>query len=246
MICVALEPLPVIAGSSSCCVTAGSTATGRPPGPSSAASGSTAQRLEDSLAHLALEQILCHLDGIERQLDLLDAELERIARSERWADQVDTLTRFRGISTLTALGLIAEIGDFARFSHPHELASWLGITPSAYSSGESQHRGHITKAGNTHARRLLVEAAWHYRHPPRGPATGPAPDQRAWQAQVRLHHRYRHLTHNGKRTTVTNIAIARELPSRYAGCGIVADSDPASELAETEVKLQALLPVLTG
>ena len=84
------------------------------------------------------------------------------------------LTRFRGIGTLTALGLIAEIGDFARFSHPRELAAWLGITPSEYSSGDQQHRGHITKAGNRHARRLLIEAAWHYRHAPRRPGHRPA------------------------------------------------------------------------
>src|SRR5215210_3353753 len=103
-----------------------------------------AQRLDDPLAQRALEQLLIHLDGIERQLDALDAELEQIATSERWAGQVASLVRFRGISTLTALGLIAEIGDFARFSHPRELASWLAITPSEYSSGDQQHRGHIT------------------------------------------------------------------------------------------------------
>jgi transposase len=171
----------------------------------------TRQRLDDPLAQLALEQMLIHLDGIERQLDALDSQLERVAHSEQWASQVGALSRFRGISTLTALGLIAEIGDFARFSHPRELASWLGITPSEYSSGEQQHRGHITKAGNRHARRLLVETAWHYRHAPRRPASGPQPDERAWQAQVRLHHRHRHLTEHGKRPTVVNIAIAREL-----------------------------------
>ena len=170
-----------------------------------------AQRLDDPLAQEALEQLLIHLDGLERQLATLDARLQEIAVSERWAGQVAILTRFRGISTLSALGLIAEIGDFARFGHPRELASWLGITPSEYSSGDQQHRGHITKAGNRHARRLLVEAAWHYRHPPRRPASGPQPDQRAWQAQVRLHHRYRHLTQHAKRSTVVNVAIAREL-----------------------------------
>jgi hypothetical protein len=114
----------------------------------------------------------------------------------------------RAERALTALGLIAEIGDFARFSHPRELASWLGITPSEYTSGD---RGHITKAGSRHARRLLVEVAWHYRHAPRRPTSGPQPDERAWQAQIRLHHRYRHLTAHGKRPTVVNIAIAREL-----------------------------------
>jgi transposase len=169
------------------------------------------QRLDDQLAHRALEQMLTHLDGIERQLVTFDAELETIARSERWGAQVQVLTRFRGIATLTALGLIAEIGDFARFSHPGELASWLGITPSEYSSGDQQHRGHITLAGNKHARRLLIEASWHYRHAPRRPPRGPQPDERAWQAQLRLHHRHRHLTEHGKRPTVANVAVAREL-----------------------------------
>jgi transposase len=169
------------------------------------------QRLDDPLAQLALEQTLIHLDGIDRQLNLLDARLEQIARDERWAWQVDRLRAFRGISTLTALGLIAEIGDFARFSHPRELASWLGITPSEYSSGDQQHRGHITKAGNRHARRLLIEAAWHYRHRPRARERGPQPSDRAWQAQIRLHHRHRQLTERGKRSTVVTVALAREL-----------------------------------
>jgi transposase len=152
-----------------------------------------------------------HLEAIERQLDALDQQLEQIARSEPWSAKVDVLVRFRGIRTLTALGLIAEIGDFARFGHPRELASWLGITPSEYSSGDQQHRGHITKTGNRHARRLLIEAAWHYRHLPRRPVRGPQPDERAWHAQIRLHHRYRHLTEHGKRPTFVTVAIAREL-----------------------------------
>lgn len=169
------------------------------------------QRLDDPLAQLALEQMIIHLDGIDAQLATLDARLEEIAGEKRWAGQVQALCCFRGIRTLTALGLIAEIGDFNRFSHPRELASWLGITPSEYSSGESQHRGHITKTGNRHARRLLVEAAWHYRHAPRRPSTGPDPSPRAWQAQIRLNHRYRHLISQGKRPTVVTVAIAREL-----------------------------------
>ena len=169
------------------------------------------QRLDDPLAQEALEQLLIHVDGIERQLDTLDARLAEIAGSERWGAQVQILTRFRGIATITALGLIAEIGDFARFSHPRELAAWLGIVPSEYSSGDQQHRGHITLAGNKHARRLLIEAAWHYRHAPRLAKNGPPPDERAWQAQVRLYHRHRHLTAHGKRSTVANVAVAREL-----------------------------------
>jgi transposase len=169
------------------------------------------QRLDDPLAQAALEQLLIHLDGLDRQLALLDARLEEIARGERWGGQVQALVRFRGIATLTALGLIAEIGDFTRFSSARELMSWLGMTPSEYSSGQQQHRGHITRAGNAHARRLLVEAAWHYRHPPRRSPRRPEPDERAWQAQVRLFARWRHLTGHGKRSNVANIAIAREL-----------------------------------
>jgi transposase len=65
---------------------------------------------------------------------------------------------------ILALGLIAEIGDFARFSHPRELCAWLGIVPCEYSSGEQRHRGHVTKTGNGHARRLLIDDAWAYRH----------------------------------------------------------------------------------
>ena len=88
------------------------------------------QRLDDELAHKALCEMLVHLDGLDRQLDALDRELEQIARGERWAQIVEILTRFRGIATRTALGLIAEIGDFHRFSHPRELCAWLGIVPS--------------------------------------------------------------------------------------------------------------------
>jgi len=169
------------------------------------------QRLDDVLAQAALAQMLIHLDGLDRQIDALDQDLERIAVAEPWLKRVAALCAFRGISTRTALGLIAEIGDFNRFAHPRELASYLGITPSEYSSGEQQHRGRITKAGNRHARRLLIEAAWHYRHHPRRPDRGPQPSDRAWQAQIRLHRRWTHLTMHGKRSTVTNVAVAREL-----------------------------------
>src|SRR5579884_1676464 len=170
------------------------------------------QRLDDDLAQAAFEQMLIHLDGLDRQLDALDRDLEQIAQRERWTETVQILTRFRGIATRTALGLIAEIGDFHRFSHPRELCAWLGIVPSEYSSGQQRHRGHITKTGNHHARRLLIEAAWGYQHPPRRRDRGPEPDARAWQAQIRLHRRYRHLTtERGKRSTVATVAIAREL-----------------------------------
>ncbi len=117
------------------------------------------------------------------------------------------------------MGLLTEIGDFHRFPHPRELMAYLGLVPSEDSSGDRERRGRITKAGNTHARRILVEAAWHYRHPPRlGAALArrsqgqpPAVLAQAWQAQQRLHRRYRHLVGHGKRPPVAVVAIAREL-----------------------------------
>src|SRR4029077_3687849 len=120
---------------------------------------------------------------------------------EPWADPVAWLCSFRGIGVHTALGLLAEIGGFRRFANPRELMSYQGLTPSEYSSGEQQHRGHITKTGNRHARRLVIEAAWHYRYPARlstriataSELVPPKVFARAWQAQVRLHHRHRTL-----------------------------------------------------
>jgi transposase len=125
------------------------------------------ERLDDPLA----ERALCHMRATSRRstpsLPRIEHELERVATTEPWCDPVRFLCSFRGIGLLTALGLLAEIGDFRRFSHPRELMSYLGLTPTEYSSGDQQHRGHITKCGNRHARRLLVEAAWHYQHAPR-------------------------------------------------------------------------------
>ena len=120
---------------------------------------------------------------------------------------------------LTALSLLAEIGDFHRFASARELMSFLGLTSCEYSSGKRTVRGSITKTGNRHARRLLVEAAWHYRYAPRLSARirahkgncAPEALAHAWQAQIRLHERYRHLTGHGKRSTVAVVAVAREL-----------------------------------
>ena len=120
---------------------------------------------------------------------------------------------------MSAMILIAEIVDFQRFGHPRELMAYLGLVPSEYSSGDTQRRGAITKTGNTHARRALVEAAWHYRHRPsvagalRHRIAGQPPGvvSQAWRAQQRLHRRYRHLVGHGKRPPIAVVAVAREL-----------------------------------
>lgn len=126
----------------------------------------------------------------------------------------------RGVDTLTAVGLVAEIGDFAQFAHPKQLASFLGLVPSERSTGECRRQGAITKAGSSHARRLLVEAAWHYRRRPaisvalRGRQHGQpaAAVEAAWRAQLRLSRRWAHLDGaRAKRRTTVAVAVAREL-----------------------------------
>jgi transposase len=112
-------------------------------------------RLDDPLAQAALEQMLCHLETLDTQLAAVDRKLEQVAATHPWCDPVSWLTCFRGISTLTALGLLAEISDFRRFATPRELMSFLGLTVAECSSGDRQVRGSMTKTGNRHARRLL-------------------------------------------------------------------------------------------
>ena len=148
-----------------------------------------------------------------------------------WAQTVARLRCLRGIDTLSAVGLCAEIGDWQRFERAGQLMSYLGVVPSENSSGEKRSQGAITKSGSRHARWLLVEAAWHYR---RTPALGVPLRRRqqsqsqhvialAWKAQQRLHRTWRRLdSERGKRRTIVAIAVAREL----AGfCWAIANAD---------------------
>jgi transposase len=132
---------------------------------------------------------------------------------------VPALMAMRGIDLVAAVTVLAEIGDLSRFENPRQLMAYLGLVPSERSTGESVKRGSITKAGNGRARRVLVEAAWAYRHPPRVGyekqalvSAAPRPAREiAWKAQVRLCKRFRTLSRKGKTSTVVATAIAREL-----------------------------------
>lgn len=136
------------------------------------------------------------------------------------APVIARLRCFRGIDTLSAAGVCAEVGDFARFAKPTLLSGFLGIVPSERTSDTKRRQGSITKAGPPHARRLLVEAAHHYRHRPfigasvarRQAAADPRVIEIAWRAQRRLYARWRHLHHERRKPAgVTAIACAREL-----------------------------------
>jgi transposase len=153
------------------------------------------------------------------RLESLDKELERLAGTDKYKDTVGLLRCFHGIDTTTAITVIAEIFEFGRFETARHLMSYLGLTPSEESSGEKQRKGAITKAGNKRVRRLLNEAAWHYRHKycPSKKLKERREGQPAWAIDIadaagrRLSKRHRDLLNNGKMSCKANIAVAREL-----------------------------------
>ena len=124
-------------------------------------------RLAQPASQRALEDYRGAVSALMIRREQLEAEIARALPESPWAQTARRLMCLRGIDTLTAAGLCAEIGDFDRFRHPAQVMSYLGVVPSEHSSGERRRRGPITKSGSQHARRLLVEAAWHYRRPPR-------------------------------------------------------------------------------
>ena len=166
-----------------------------------------------------LNEQLGHLDYLESRLHYFDAQIEQIACSEIYAPSVTKLRALKGIGTLTAMILIAEITDFRRFANPQALMAFLGLIPSENSSGDKQKGGGITRAGNPRCRKCLVEAVQHY---PRSPhitrqMKGNLLQVDANSANIatkclkRLHKRYWALTMKGKIRSVAITAIAREL-----------------------------------
>lgn len=155
----------------------------------------------------------------DERIERLTQALREQVASWRWASVVQALMSLRGVDFVAAATLVAEIGDFARFSHPKQLMSFLGLVPSEYSSGESRVQGSITKTGNGHARRVLIESAWNYRYPARMSKEITVRNQGqpetvrdiSWRAQLRLCARYRRFIVRGVQPNKTCVAIAREL-----------------------------------
>jgi transposase len=153
------------------------------------------------------------------RLQRLEAELLERAPAWRLYPVVQALQALRGVQWLVAITVVAELGDLTRFDSPRQLAAFVGLIPSEYSSGTSRRQGGITKAGNSRARRALVEGAWAYRYPAkvsehiqRRIDGLPKPIQDiGWKAQVRLCKRFRRLVARGKHPNIVVTAIAREL-----------------------------------
>jgi transposase len=153
------------------------------------------------------------------RLQRLEQELHEHVHTWRLQPVVEALQSLRGVQFTVAVTLVAELGDLTRFDNPRQLMSYLGLIPSEYSSGDRRRQGGITKAGHTHARRVLIEGAWAYHYPAKVSRhlqwrleTRPKPLQDiSWKAHVRLCQRYRRLIGRGKNPNQVVVAIAREL-----------------------------------
>jgi len=168
---------------------------------------------------IAFQEYIDTIGEAERRVERLTEQIRALLPEWKWAPVVGSLQALRGVSMVTAVTLVAEIGDITRFSNPRELMAYLGLVPSEYSSGPKTRRGGITKTGNAHVRRVLAEAAWAYRGQPRvGQALlcrqNGLPQriiEIAWKAQLRLTGRFRRLAARGKSHPKVATAIAREL-----------------------------------
>ncbi len=165
------------------------------------------------------DYMLTELMHCEQRLDNLNKEVEALGDRPELKEIVGVLRCFRGVDTLTAIIIVTELFDLGRFSSPRALMAYLGLIPSEYSSGDKQCKGHITKAGNSRVRRILIESAWHSRH---RICLGRAlkirrKDQPQWaidiadKAMARLHKRYKNLNDRGKMHCKITVAVAREL-----------------------------------
>ena len=177
------------------------------------------QRFEHASAQITFDSYLHAVDLVDARVEQLERAIRETAEQGPWRELVARLRCLRGVDTLTAMGLVAEIGDFSRFRSAEELMAFVGLVPSEHSSGEKRRQGAITKVGNSHVRRLLVESAWHARRRPtvgyeltrRQRGQDPAVIERAWRCQQRLYQRWQRMAGRGKPHQEIVVACAREL-----------------------------------
>jgi transposase len=176
-------------------------------------------KFDHPVQQIVFQEYIDTVKAMTKRIEALDKQIESAAAESVFWPVIEGLMALRGVNLLTATTIVAEIGDLRRFASAPQLMAYLGVVPSEHSSGGTKSRGGITKTGNGHVRRLLVEAAWTYRHPARKTAylqrrsgqTSEAVQEIAWKAQTRLCGRYRLLEARGKLSVQTCTAIAREL-----------------------------------
>ena len=176
-------------------------------------------KFEIPVQQIVFQEYVDTVKHMKRRVAALEEEMYHAMEGWSLAPVVTGLMALRGVDIITAMTVTAELGDLSRFESPRQLMAHLGLVPSEYSSGSRRQRGGITKTGNGHARRVLIEASWSYRLPARKTAhlqrkaakTTDAVQEIAWKAQKRLCRRYWHLIHKGKLQVQACTAVAREL-----------------------------------
>jgi len=186
---------------------------------------------------IAFQEYIHALDDAGERLERLTQAVEDALAGWKWEPVVRALMSLRGVQVLTAMTLVAEVGDFSRFSDARSLMHFLGLTPSEHTSSDKRVQGGITKCGNAHCRRVLTEAAWQYRLKPkvseaiqkRQEHQSKAVRLIAWKAQERLHKRFQQLAVR-KKSVVAATAIARELAGFVwaIACQVKAADQPAA------------------
>lgn len=174
---------------------------------------------ESSVQQIVFQEYVDMVKQLQGRVASIEEEMRKALTGWSLGPVVEALMALRGVNLVTAMTVVAEIGDMSRFESPRQLMGHLGLVPSEHSSGSRQKRGGITKTGNGHVRRVLTEASWSYRLPARKTAhlqrkaekTSESVQAIAWKAQKRLCKRYWYLIHKGKLTVQTCTAIAREL-----------------------------------
>ena len=177
------------------------------------------QKFEHPVQQVVFQEYIDTVLEARTRVASLEEQMRQALEGWSLRPVVEALIALRGVDLITAMTVLAELGDLTRFDSPRELMSFLGLVPSEHSSGGRRRQGAITKTGNGHVRRVLVESAWSYRFPARktrhlrykAQAAPPAVQAMAWAAQKRLCARYRHLYHAGKAKCVVTTAVAREL-----------------------------------
>jgi transposase len=200
-----------------------------------------AQQFEHPAHHVVLAEYRQAIEDAEVRLKRLTGQVAETAANWSMAPVVEAFQAMRGVSFMTAVTFVTEIGDVSRFDNPRRLMAYLGLVPSEASTGERVRRKGITKAGNNRVRRVLIEGAWTYRYPARISPTIQARleglprtvREIAWKGQVRLCARYRRMTMAGKLTTVVVAAIAREMAAFLWAIGQEVKPDPAREAARS-------------
>ncbi len=176
-------------------------------------------KLPSAAQQIAFQEYVDAIDEAAKRGERLIEQIRALVPEWSMAPVVEALQAMRGVSLITAVMMVAEIGDLTRFENPRQLMAYLGLVPSEHSSGPNKRQGAITKAGNSHVRRVLVESAWAYRLPARVTRISQLRQANlskpvraiAWKAQLRLCARYRRLSSRGKTKQQIVTAIAREL-----------------------------------